>query len=153
LAAIVWNITNFITFKLALLLIIRVKGTKVISATSLVMSIELKKVKYIKTNEIFLELSNLVSRVIAILSNIFICLKALTIIMRLNNVNKTLKSMYSTFGKEKKEVIIANVAANVKTTSPLKILNNFADLCLIATVVNIFYHSPYVNYYQMQMQN
>ena len=93
LAASVWNTTNFIGFNLALLLIIRAKGTKVIRATSLVISIELKKVRDIKINEIFLELLNLVSKLTAILSMIFICLKAPTTIIRLNKVKRTLKSI------------------------------------------------------------
>jgi len=131
--------------KLALLLIIRVKGTKVIKATSFVISIELKKVKYIKIEEIFLELWNLVSKLTAILSKIFICLKAPTIIIRLNKVNKTLKSMYSILGKEKKEVIMASIAARVNTTSFLKKFKVFVVLCFTVAMFNISDHSLYIN--------
>ena len=141
LAAIVWNITSFIGLKLDFLLIIRAKGTKVIRATSLVMSIELKKVMYININEIFFELSNLVSKFTAILSNIFITLKALTIIIRLNNENNTLKSIYSILGNEKNEVITARDKAKVKTTSFLNILSCFAKVFLREIESNIIYPS------------
>ncbi|WAG75751.1 hypothetical protein [Clostridium estertheticum] len=62
--------------------------------------------------------------------------------IRLNNVNKTLKSMYSILGVEKNDVIIESAKASEKTRSFLNILNICAMLFLRELMLNISNHPP-----------
>lgn len=125
-AAKVWKIIKFKGFKFAFLPKIRLKGIKVIKATSFVTNIEEKKVKNTNVNESDMVVLHLDSKYVAILSKTLSFFNAATTIIRLKSKISTLKSMYSILGLDSNELIKARVVAITRTTSFLKNFINFS---------------------------
>ena len=100
-------------------------GTRVSSATSFVKSMELKKLKAIKTSDTFrLSLHPFKIRA-ETLSKRCSSSKAFTIIMILKRHASTLKSIYSAFGNEMKQLASASATEAVNTMSFFKTLKTF----------------------------